>query len=452
MRSELSFMVLVGGMSMGVIAEAAPVDYSAAGPEAFTTTDFANGTAGTLGGKLVVPNRAGKFPLLVNTHGFSGNAAQQLGWGEHFASYGFVAVVPSMPGGVPTDHKGNGDIIRALALLFSDPIYASPAQGKVDAERIGLSGHSAGGLQTTFAASFLKPRATVLFDPVDNEMTGRPVYATLCSPVMAIFAEPGACNKQGEWSTFKNTSIGPQVLLDVIGSNHCDPFNPGMLGCDLLCGGVSSAQNQANYSRYATAYFLALLKDDMAAATTITQSALAGDTALRGISVRDAANCALGPSDGGVDAGDDAASRPDAVTPPDGTAPPDATRSDAPADAALDTVMTVDARGEAGNDVATPTMDAAREASVDATTMPPTPEPPASDAGAPIVDSSLPPPVIDGGTPDPTNPGGVAATSGCDCAIASRPKNGVYGSLTALLVGAAATVTRRARRERRRTR
>ncbi|HMI85085.1 MAG TPA: hypothetical protein VK550_13380, partial [Polyangiaceae bacterium] len=118
----------------------AAADYAAPGPETFTTTDFGNGTAGSLGGKLVVPMRAGKYPLLVNTHGFSGNAAQQLGWGEHFASYGFVAVVPSMPGGLPPDHKANGDVIRALALLFSDPSYASAAQGKVDAERIGLSG------------------------------------------------------------------------------------------------------------------------------------------------------------------------------------------------------------------------------------------------------------------------------------------------------------------------
>jgi len=155
MRYELSFIMATIGISLTFAAEAAAQDYAAPGPEAFTTTDFANGTAGSLGGKLVVPNRAGKYPLLVNTHGFSGNAAQQLGWGEHFASYGFVAVVPSMPGGLPPDHRGNGDIIRALALLFSDPTHVSPAQGKVDVERIGLSGHSAGGLQTTFAAALL---------------------------------------------------------------------------------------------------------------------------------------------------------------------------------------------------------------------------------------------------------------------------------------------------------
>jgi hypothetical protein len=444
MRSELSFIVLVGGMSMAQIAQGAPVDYSAPGPEAFTTTDFANGTAGSLGGKLVVPNRTGKFPLLVNTHGFSGNAAQQLGWGEHFASYGFVAVVPSMPGGLPPDPKANGDIIRALAALFSDPSYASPAQGKVDAERIGLTGHSAGGLQTTFATASMKPRATVLFDPVDsNDMLGRPVYATICSPVMAIFAEPGSCNKQADWSMFKGTSIGPQVFLDVIGSNHCDPINPLMGGCDLLCGGVSSAQNQANYSRYATAYFLALLKDDTAAAATFTPSALSADTALRSTSVRDVPNCALGPTDGGVDAGIDAASPPDVMIPPD-IAAPDVTRADGSltSDVALDTVTTIDVRSEAGNDVPSLTTDAS-----DATTMPPAPEPPASDAGAPTADGSAPPPVKDSGTTDPTSPQS-ADSAGCDCTLASRAPRNALGSLAVFLAGGAAMVMRRRRQAR----
>jgi hypothetical protein len=48
-------------MSVGQVALAA--DYSAPGPESFTTTDFANGTAGSLGGKLVVPNRAGRLGM-----------------------------------------------------------------------------------------------------------------------------------------------------------------------------------------------------------------------------------------------------------------------------------------------------------------------------------------------------------------------------------------------------
>jgi dienelactone hydrolase len=446
------FIIVAAGNSVAPVARAAQ-DYSAPGPEAFTTTDFANGTSGSLGGKLVVPNRAGKYPLLVNTHGFSGNAAQQLGWGEHFASYGFVAVVPSMPGGLPPDHRGNGDIIRALALLFSDPTYVSPAQGKVDAERIGLSGHSAGGLQTTFAAALLKPRATVLFDPVDYQMTGRPVYATLCSPVMAIFAEPGSCNTQAEWSTFKTTSQGPLVLLDVIGSNHCDPINPAMLGCDLVCGGVSSAQNQANYSRYTTAYFLARLKDDAAAASTLTESALAANAALRSTLVRDAPNCAIGPADGGLDASPDVAPPPDGArpsdvaSPPDAVPPSDAATGDVTAqpDAAPDNATVPDARIEGGTDVATPPSDASRDATVDAP-APPTSEPPPIEAGQPAQDGSVRPP-NDGGTPPPTS--GDSQESGCDCALALRRGPPPLGLSSMLLVALMAFGRRRAREPRR---
>jgi dienelactone hydrolase len=437
MRTEFLFITVLGGIFIAPGARA-QVDYAAPGPEAFTTTDFANGTAGSLGGKLVVPNRAGKFPLLVNTHGFSGNAAQQIGWGEHFASYGFVAVVPSMPGGLPPNHQGNGDVIRALALLFSDPSYASPAQGKVDAERIGLSGHSAGGLQTTFAAALIKPRATVLFDPVDYQMTGRPVYATLCSPVMAIFAEPGSCNTQADWSTFKTTSIGPQILLDVIGSNHCDPINPAMAGCDLLCGGVSSAQNQANYSRRATAYFLAMLKDDLAAAATLSASALSADIALRNTAVRDAPNCAVRPADGGVDASTDRAPPPDVATPPDVAAPPDASSPDSAMrdtssmfDAPLDTDG-LDGRNEVGVDA--PAMDASREAAVDMAT--PRAEPPASDASS-SADATVAPPTKDGGGSGTTG-NNETASSGCDCTLALRRHGPGAGWASALLLGFAA--------------
>jgi hypothetical protein len=441
-QAELSFIVVLASLFMAGVARA-QTDYSTAGPEAFTTSDFTNGTAGSLGGKLVVPNRASRYPLLVNTHGFSGNAAQQIGWGEHFASYGFVAVVPSMPGGLPPDHKGNGDVIRALALLFSDPTYVSPAQGKVDAGRIGLSGHSAGGLQTTFAAALLKPRATVLFDPVDYQMTGRPVYATLCSPVMAIFAEPGACNIQAEWSTFKTTSVGPQIFLDVIGSNHCDPINPAMVGCDLLCGGVSSAQNQANYARYATAYFLAMLKDDAAAAATLTTSALSANPALRDTIVRDAPNCAVGPADAGTDAAVDGA-LPDVMTPPDAAVSSDGATRDGSAapDGSSDVTALPDAQSDGGADAPVTVADASRDGVVDAPV--PMTEPPLDAASH--SDASISMPSRDGAPPGTTPTGSDAGTSaGCDCS-ASRRRTLSPVWLPASLFGFVAFCRRRARR------
>jgi dienelactone hydrolase len=412
------------------------------GPEAFTTTDFANGTAGSLGGKLVVPNAPGKYPLLVNTHGFSGNASQQLGWAEHYASYGFICVVPSMGG---TDHKASGDVIKALVDLYTNPATASPAQGKVDAARVGLSGHSAGGLQTVFAAAQVKPRATVLFDPVDSQGIGKPVYATLCGPVMGIFAEPGACNVQAEWSTFKTTTVGPQVMLKVPGSNHCDPINPSIGAlCDIACGGAASAANQAHYSQYSTAFFLANLKDDAAASAILTPSALAADTTITDTSTKDAPNCALTPNDGGTSAD---------AGPIDGSMPPQDGPSSPPDGMSSDSMTTPDAKGDTSSSPDAPRADA----TLDSSSEPDVSEPPVSDAGTSVLDSSIDPPKDSGsagaGGSGGTGTGGAStapaqSNSGCGCSLAKNETAHSWGAVTSLLFGMAVT----ARRVRRRTR
>jgi len=280
-------------------------------------------------------------------------------------------------------------------------------------------------------------------------MTGRPVYATLCSPVMGIFAEPGSCNVQAEWSTFKTTAQGPLVMLDVIGSNHCDPINPAMIGCDLVCGGISSPQNQANYSRHATAYFLAMLKDDAAAAATLTASVLAANTALRSTVVRAAPNCAVGPTDGGLDASSDVAPPADAAPPsdaggPSDVAPPfDMGTGDAPMvrDAPPDNATAPDAALEAGSDVATPLPDGSRDTTVETS---PSDAPP-SDAGPAPPDGSLRPPT-DGGTGGTVPTGGETQGSGCDCALALQRGQG-RAALPAIVLFALVAIARRRARE-----
>lgn len=98
------------------------------------------------------PWKAG-FPLLVHSHGhkgFAGNSARMM---CHFASHGWVAAAP--------EHVGNtiGDTpdVRPLALYFERPLDISrtvdwmatppdgdPLGGKVDLERVAMSGHSFG--------------------------------------------------------------------------------------------------------------------------------------------------------------------------------------------------------------------------------------------------------------------------------------------------------------------
>ena len=260
-------------------ATASAADYSVDGPLAVTVSDLPNPQAGAHGGKLVVPNGAGPYPLVVASHGFSATADNQVGWAKHFATYGFVVVVPTFPG---TDHATNGKIVQDLVALYANPSTVSPAQGHVDGSKAGLEGHSAGGLATAIAGAALQPKATILFDPVDNNGLGQAAMGKIAGPLLEIFADSSSCNSSSGWSAFKSTSLGAKVYFNVIGSTHCDGENAdrGVL-CGLVCGGAADPMRQARYAHYATAALLAFLDNDAAAAAALCETTLAADSAIK---------------------------------------------------------------------------------------------------------------------------------------------------------------------------
>jgi len=287
-------------------ARAWSADYGAKGPEATTTSNLAVAATGATGGKLVVPNGAGPYPILVASHGFSASSANQLGWAEHFASYGFVVAVPDFPGGFQPDHPKNGTIIEALVAEVARTVP------KADATRVGLEGHSAGGLATTLAASKLKPQAVVLFDPVDANGIGKTAFGDLCSATLVLFADAGQCNKTAEWKGFGPIAKGPLVLANVVGASHCDGENAarGLCAAPVVgCGSAAAPARQTVHARYATAHFLARLKGDSAAAATLSAAALAADTELADTRVQDGPACAGGPP-GDAGAGRDGGATP----------------------------------------------------------------------------------------------------------------------------------------------
>ena len=295
------------GIALAIAAWCSPagaVDYAAPGPEAHATTDLPANAGGATSGKLVVPTGPGPYPLVVASHGWSASPDNQVGWAEHFAGYGFVVVVPGFPNPLSPVATTDAGIIKALVALYANPATMSPAKGKVDGTRVGLEGHSAGGLATTVAAVDLKPQGVVLFDPVDDSANaGKAALAKLCSPLLAIFAAPSSCNNSAGWSAFKTTSTGPRVLFDVVGSTHCDGESNARALCGSFCGGAADVTRQAEYSAHATAFLLWRLKGDAAAEATLKQAALAADAKLANVSVQDAPSCAVtnAPPDGGID-------------------------------------------------------------------------------------------------------------------------------------------------------
>ena len=307
-------------------------DYGAAGTLTTKTSQLPANDGGATGGYVVVPDGAGPFPLVIASHGWSASADQQVGWGQQFASWGMVVVAPSFPNPLTPNDQTDAQIIETLAKLYADPAHASPAQGKVDGAHVGLEGHSAGGLATTLAAAAIHPQAVVVFDPVDSNGDGQAALPGICSPLLGVFANPSSCNNQEGWWPYANTTAGAEVLFHVVGSTHCDGENAARALCGSFCGGVADPTRQTVYARYATAFLLANLAGDIAAASTLTLSALSGDGAITGAVVKGGSPCDA-PLDGGAGAADASSPVLDASTdaggskeagPPgqDATAPP----------------------------------------------------------------------------------------------------------------------------------
>lgn len=108
--------------------------------------------------------RAGRFPLLVFSHGNGGIRHQNVFQVEHLASHGYIVVSPDHTGNagltplpdraLPYDRSGRGRSARArpldVSFLITEMLRRAGQSGgwlagRLDADRIGILGHSFGG-------------------------------------------------------------------------------------------------------------------------------------------------------------------------------------------------------------------------------------------------------------------------------------------------------------------
>ncbi|HVO28060.1 MAG TPA: hypothetical protein VMW56_31020 [Candidatus Margulisiibacteriota bacterium] len=117
-------------------------------------------------------NTGSPYPLLMFSHGSCGYPAQSTFLLPSVASHGFIVAAPPHPGntileypscGTPTAEGQSAaerpqDILFVLnGLLAATLDQTSPFFGAIDANRLGMSGHSFGGF-TTYLAASLEPR------------------------------------------------------------------------------------------------------------------------------------------------------------------------------------------------------------------------------------------------------------------------------------------------------
>ena len=216
------------------------------------------------GGTSVDP-AAGRLPVVVFGHGFSRNK-DRYDLGEHMASRGYAVLQTNYDCSLfGCNHSANADEMSDVIswILARDADPSSLFFGRIATERVGTSGHSAGGLQALVCTS-RDPRvkASAPMDAVDNNGLGVGSLPGVRKPIAISYSEPSSCNAGGSSPNLYAAANPQKRGVKIVSANHCDPEKDNdFLGCALTCGTWNAARHQA-YLRYVTGWFEYYLRCD----------------------------------------------------------------------------------------------------------------------------------------------------------------------------------------------
>jgi dienelactone hydrolase len=209
--------------------------------------------------RIYRPDGNGPFPVVIFSHGLGGSREAAPYLGQHWASWGFLAVFVQHPGSDESVWQGRqgADAMRALRQAANarsavaryrdipfvlDEIERRTAAGELPADtaRMGIAGHSFGA-HTVMAAlgrsfgpggrmSFDDPRllaGVALSPPPANDRTdGGAIYAGIAEPVLHLTGtEDGspldnAARPEDRLEAFAALGPAPQYLIVFDGGDH----------------------------------------------------------------------------------------------------------------------------------------------------------------------------------------------------------------------------------------
>ncbi len=258
---------------------------------------------------IYVPAGAGPFPVVILHHGFQLESGLYASYGEHLASWGYLAVMPQLPGGLvnPPTHRELKDCLVALiSWIEQNAADASgPLGGKADASLLALAGHSMGGKISLYAATEdARPKAVIGLDPVDTVggpgsqpspdrpsvtpelmdrihvpllLLGETVNAT-CSGFMCQACAP----EEDNFHQYFLYATSPALEVEILGANHMSFLdNPD---CGFVCsmcpkGSDDPAETRRLTRRYFVAFLNLVLRGEGAYRTFLTGPRMAADVA-----------------------------------------------------------------------------------------------------------------------------------------------------------------------------
>jgi len=208
------------------------------------------------------------FPAVILTHGFARDRTFHRNNAFYMAQRGIVVLTPDM-----VSLLGGAASQSANIALLSDHVRwlterssaaGDPLAGILDARRIGLAGHSAGGAVSVEAAvktqeGSASVAAVCLLDAVPWDRTLERAADLRPMPLVSIRSEPGSWNLNGRVLDLLNRPTFDVEDVRVVGSTHCDPENPTDLLGQIACG-LSTEERRAIYQRLMYLFFRDALK------------------------------------------------------------------------------------------------------------------------------------------------------------------------------------------------
>ncbi|GAA1751837.1 alpha/beta hydrolase family protein [Luedemannella helvata] len=190
-----------------------------------------------------VPVAAGRFPIVVFSHGLRGLPDYYAALTTRWAAAGFVVAAPAYPGtnahADPFDVTDVGQQPLDAAAVISkvrglDTKLGDPLRGRLATGRVGAAGHSAGGFTTLGMLS-----APTRDERVDAAIViaGASLGGTFAGPAASVLfvhgSDDGTVALSGARTAYQKLSW-PKGFLTLTGQGHGDYLRPGNRGFDQV--------------------------------------------------------------------------------------------------------------------------------------------------------------------------------------------------------------------------
>jgi predicted dienelactone hydrolase len=192
----------------------------------------------TLETHLYVPEGEGPFPLVVHAHGFDGHPRKYIELATTWAEAGYVVALPAFP--LTNDATGAPGILADyvsqpadVAFVIDEVLALSAGDhpmlgGRVDEERIAVSGHSLGGA-TAYGLTFNdccrdeRVDAVILMSTLPLPF-GDDTYTFEGVPLLLLQITEDPIVPYDNAETTYDAATSPKFLVGLEGAGHFEPY------------------------------------------------------------------------------------------------------------------------------------------------------------------------------------------------------------------------------------